>query len=228
MQYTNNIFNNKTTKKMATHKIQTAKDATWTDASGDQVPYKFVTVFDRKKEHYAGKVVAEAKLAEIKLQQLHRLLTEATTEVYNVMLKDYELNKGKQKKQGKGSFTWYNFDRTIKIESDINEVVKWDEVLLGEAQELLSSYIGDNIGDANALIKSLVTDAFSNSKGGVDSRKIFQLLKYESQIKNQKFQKACALLKQAQGIDKTKLYMRVWVREADGSYRNINLNFSSI
>ena len=82
--------------------------------------------------------------------------------------------------------------------------------------------------EANELISQLVKSAFANTKGMIDTDKVFQILRYEEKIKNKQFQKACELIKQAQSIDRTKLYMRIWEKDADGAYRNINLNFSNI
>ena len=144
------------------------------------------------------------------------------------MIKEEYAIKGKAKKEGKGSFTWYNFDKSIKVEADINDIVKWDGALMTEALGLLNKYISGSLTESNELIKQLVNDAFSNSKGMIDSRKIFQLLKYETKIKNASFLKACEMIKQAQSIDKTKLYMRVWEKMDTGEYRNVNLQFSNI
>ena len=97
-----------------------------------------------------------------------------------------------------------------------------------EALALLNTYISANMSEANELISQLVKSAFANTKGEIDTGKVFQILRYEDKIKNKQFQKACELIKQAQSIDKTKLYMRVWEKDAEGSYRNINLQFSNI
>lgn len=209
-------------------KQHTPKDAVWTNAAGDQVPYKFVPKSDKVKEAHAGRIRKLALEVEKYLANLHQVMSEAFDSVSAMIKEEYEINKGKQKKQGKGSFTWYNFDKSIKIEADVNEIVKWDGALMTEALTLLNKYISGSLNDSNELIKALVNDAFSNSKNMIDSRKIFQLLKYETKIKDRNFLKACELIKQGQSLDKTKLYMRVWEKTQSGEYRNINLNFSSL
>ncbi len=214
---------------MSAVKIHTTKDAHWTDASGAKVPLKFVPSSAKSAESLAGKIFKNAITVEQQLSDLHKQMKEAVEEVANAIKIEYSLkNKGKEKKPGKGAITWYNFDRSLKIEASVNEIPKWDGSLLSAAHGLLKEYISGAIGEANELIKGLVNDAFANNKGGVDSKKILQILRYEDKIKNAKFQKACELLKQAQSIDKTKLYMRVWAKEDNGEYRDINLNFSSI
>ncbi|MFT3750935.1 MAG: DUF3164 family protein [Agriterribacter sp.] len=207
--------------------IQTKKDK-WTDAAGNDVPQKFLLKSDKVKEAFAGKIYKQALAIEAQLNAFHEMMREASEAVLAIVRNDYELKNGKAKKQTKGAFTWFNYDRSLKVESDVNDIVKWNTALLSEAHELLKEYITGEIGETNVLIKGLVNEAFATSRGEVDSRKIFQILKWEDKVNNKKFSKACGLLKQAQTIDKTKLYMRVWEKQQDGQYRNINLNFSSL
>jgi hypothetical protein len=213
---------------MSNVKFHTQKDSVWVNAAGDAVPVKFVPKVDKVKESLGQKVHKAALQAEKQLSDLHKLLTEASTEVLQLIRDEYAVKSGKQKKQGKGAFTWFNFDRSIKIEGDVNDIVKWDGPLMTEAHELLKQYINANLNGANELIAGLVTAAFANTRGMIDSGKVFQILKYQDKIKNKEFQKACELMKQAQTIDRTKMYMRVWEKADTGEYRNINLNFSSI
>ena len=212
---------------MSTVKIHTAKDSIWTNAAGDAVPVKFVPKADRIKETLAAKLHRAALAVERDILQFHALISEAFDQVSKMVKEEYEIKYNKQKKS-KGSFTWFSFDRSLKIEADVNEIVKWDNALMTEAKLQLDSYITSNMSEANELISGLVTSAFSSSKGMIDTGKVFQILRYQDKIKAKSFQKACDLMKQAQSIDKTKLYMRVWEKQEDGQYRNINLNFSSL
>jgi hypothetical protein len=208
-------------------KFHKKTDAVWINAAGDPVPFKYVPEVDKKKETLAEKIHKQAIQIEQQLLAFHKVMHDATNEVAAKVKEEFELRTKKAKKQT-ASITWYNFDKSLKIEADVNDICKWDDAMMTEAHTLLNGYINASIGDSNELIKGLVNEAFSSSKGTIDSRKVFQILKYEEKIRNAKFQKACALIKQAQGIDKTKLYMRVWAKEESGEYRNINLNFSSI
>lgn len=213
---------------MKSVKFHTTKDNVWRNASGDLVPFNFVPQSDKKKEVLSAKMYKAALLAEATLKSFHQQLSSAFDTVSDLIKEEYQLKYKKQKKQGKGSITWFNFDRSIKIEADMNEIVKWDNALMTEALALLNSYLSKNLTEANALLAGLVQSAFANSRGMIDNAKVFQILKYQDKIKNKDFQKSCELMKSAQSIDKTKLYMRIWEKQEDGQYRNINLNFSSI
>ena len=209
-------------------KLHTAKDAVWTNAAGDQVPVKFVPKSDRVKESLAITLHKEALKVEAALKGLHSIMDEACAKVGQMVREEYELKNGKKPKPTKGNMTWYSFDNSIKVEANVNEVVKWNDAMMHEAKGLLNEYLDSQLTDNQALIKKLVNDAFSNTKGAIDSRKVFQLLRYESQINSSKFRKACEIMREAQMIDRTKLYMCISERLEDGSYRQINLNFSSL
>ena len=211
-----------------TVKIYTKKNATWLNAAGDQVPLKFVPKSDVFKEALASKVYKAAMATEASLTALHVMMNEAFAEISTMVNAEYELKNSKKRQPVKGNITWFTFDRSLKIEANVNDIVKWDNALMTEALALLNSYISANLTEANILISELVKSAFANTKGQIDTGKVFQILRYEDKIKSKRFQKACELIKQAQAIDRTKLYMRIWEKEADGQYRNINLNFSSI
>lgn len=213
---------------MSNVKFHSSKDSTWINAAGDVVPLKFVPKTDKAKETLAAKIHKSAINLESQIYSFYCLMNAAFTEVDQMVKEEYAIKNGKNKKAGKGSVTWYNFDKSFKIEADINEIVKWDGPLMTEALRLINEYLDSTLSDAKEFVKQLVSDALANSKGMIDSRKIFQLLKHEPKIKNIKYSKACELMKQGQSIDKTKLYMRAWERAADGSYRNINLNFSTL
>jgi hypothetical protein len=211
-----------------TVKIHNTKDAVWHNAAGDAVPVKYVSRADRQKEIWAGALYKQALKAEEVLQDLHTAMKDGCEQIAAMVRHEYEIKNGKKPRETKGNLTWYSFDGSIKVEANVNEVVKWDDALMTEAKALLNDYLDSQLTDNQALIKKLVSDAFSNHKGGIDSRKIFQLLKYDGQIKSSKFSKACELMRQAQMIDRTKLYMGISVRLQDGNYRAITLNFSSI
>jgi len=208
-------------------KIHKKTDSTWLNAAGDKVPYKFVPESDRLKEAFAGKLHKAAIAAETALLDLHTAMRIGFDAVAQQIKSEYEL-KNKKQKAGKGGITWFNFDRSIKFEANINDIVKWDSALMTEALQLLNTYISTNMTEANVLISELVQSAFANTKGMIDTGKVFQILRHENKIKNKGFQKACELIKQAQSIDRTKLYMRVWEKGDDGQYRNVNLQFSNI
>ncbi|WP_346237740.1 DUF3164 family protein [Niabella insulamsoli] len=207
--------------------IQSSKNKTWVDAEGNKVPFKFIPATDKMKEPLAASLLRDALKIEKQLSDFHAKINADFQKVFNQMLADYKINYGKDRKI-KGAYTWYNFDKSIKIEARLSDLVKWDEAMMNEAREQFDAYLSQNLTEANELIRGLVQSAFSNTKGMIDIGKVNQILKYEEKIKHKAFQRACSLMRNAQTVTSSKRYMMVWVRQADGSYRNINLNFSTL
>jgi hypothetical protein len=211
-----------------TPKFHSAKDTTWTNAAGDPVPVKHISRSEKLKEATAARLYKKALKVQEALLDLFADMQAANMEIDAALRKDYELKTGQQKKAGKGGLTWYNFDASVKVETNVNEYLKFDDGLMKEAQVLLNEYIGSRLNEDQKLIAAIAADAFSTSKGSFDPRKVFNLLKYEGQVKSTRFSKVCELIRNAQRIDKAKAYYRISVRQADGSYQPIKLNFSSL
>lgn len=211
-----------------TIKFHSPKDSTWTNAAGDPVPVKHISKSEKMKEAIAARLYKKAMKMEEALVELFADMQQANMEIDAALRNDYELKTGQKKKAGKGGLTWYSFDGGIKVETNVNEYLKFDDGLMKEAQVLLNEYIGSRLNEDQKLIAAIATDAFSTSKGGFDPRKVFNLLKYEGQVKSTRFSKVCELIRNAQRIDKAKAYYRISVRQPDGNYRPIKLNFSSL
>ncbi|MCH5690008.1 DUF3164 family protein [Niabella sp. W65] len=123
--------------------------------------------------------------------------------VYNQMLEDYKIANNKERKI-KGSYTWFNFDRSIKIEGDVKDLVKWDEAKMALAREHFDEYMAKNLTTTNELVRGLIQKAFSNNKGMIDTAQVFLILKYQSSEKDASFQTACNLMRNAHSVANSK------------------------
>lgn len=211
-----------------TVKIHTTKDAVWHNAAGDAVPAKYVSKADRHKETWAGALHKQALKAEDVLADLHTAMKDGCEQIAALVRQEYEIKNGKKPRETKGNLTWYNFDGSIKVEANVNEIVKWDDAMMAEARKLLDKYLDSSLSETQAVIKKIMMAAFSNRKGTIDGRKVFELLSYENEVNSSNYKKACEIMRQAQTIDRSKLYMSISERLQDGSYRSIVLNFSNI
>lgn len=194
----------------------------WTDEQGITIPFIRVNKLERAKEKLSAKIFKEAYSVSAQLLQLHGIINSAFEEINKAMkLEGKTLTK-------KGGFTWYNFDKSIKISADNNDTVKFDEAMIASARELLDSFLTENTSGTDDIVRQLINSAFHNTKGGLDSKKVLGLCKFRSKIKDQRFIAAINLIEESQNIDKSKKYYRVWVKGEDGQYKNINLQFSNL
>ena len=203
--------------------IQKVNQESWIDETGKQVPVKYISITSRLKERNAATLLRESKRINKSLKVFKKQMTDLCQAVYQKALDEY-----KSKLAGKGNFTWFNFDRSIKIEVSISERITFDDVAIKVAKEKLDDFLGQNLDSKTEFFKDLVMDAFSTSYGRIDADKVMSLTKYRSKIKHKLFQEALEVLEQGIRRPGSRTYFRIWEQDKDGKYSPIDLNFSSI
>lgn len=204
----------------------TTKDKIWIDESGSHVPYNRTTAIERKKEKYAFTLLKKGQSVFKILAELKAAVREASDEVLND-----EREASNVKLSEKGNYTWYNFDKSIKIQVDVNEPIRFDEIKIASAKEKLMNLIRTNI-NGDEFIISIAEDAFQTSSGKLDPKKILGLRKHSSRIKNKAIQteweETMKLIDTAITRPKSKSYYKIWVKNEEGEYEGVELNFSNI
>lgn len=195
----------------------------WYDEQNNRIPYKRTTKVERLMEIESYKLLNEAKKIRKQLTLYKLLAKKVCNEVYEEFMKDKNIEK-----ERKGNYTWYNFDRSIKIEVAISERITFDDLTISAAREKLDQFIDANVEGKVDFVKELVNDAFKTSKGQLDAKKVMGLLRYRSKIKDEIFQEALGLIEAAVRRPESKIYYRVWERDENGKYEAIELNFSNI
>lgn len=204
----------------------TTKDKFWTDESGTQIPYNRTTAIERKKEKHAYSLLKKGKSIVVLLTELKAAIRDASDEVLNA-----EREANNVKLSEKGNYTWYNFDRSIKIQVDISEPIKFDEIKIASAKEKLMNLIRTNINGDDFII-SIAEDAFQTSSGKLDPKKILGLRKHSARIKNgaikTEWEATMKLIDASITRPKSKSYYKIWVKNEAGEYEGVELNFSNI
>lgn len=213
---------------MKTMKInqQKAADQNWKDETGIQIPYNRITSYERKSERTIAQISREAvKLNEL-LTKFKAGVKASTLELYEAFLAD---NGGRVPGKGKGGATFYNFDRSIKVEVSVNEAITFDDNLIALAKAKLDELLIDSLTDTKAVdIKPMIMDAFSTTRGRLDTKRVLGLRKHANRIKDERYGEAMQLIDKAIRRPESKEYFRVWIKKEDGEFQDVNLNFSSI
>ena len=202
---------------------QTSKDKVWTDESGTQIPFDRVTKGEKLRERLSAKLLKESLTINKKLKEIKEIFADTSKEVFDEFMESAKVDK-----ITKGNFTWYNFDRTIRIEVAISERIEFDDLGINVCKEKLNQYISDNIQSKNELVTNLIKDAFQTRNGKLDTKKVMSLLRYKSRINDVLFQEAMNHLEESIRRPDSKSYYRIAVRNEAGQYDNVDLNFSSL
>lgn len=211
------------TKFQVTH--QKSSEQFWMDETGTKTQYNRLYRHEKLMEKSANKLFNSAIKLHDSLKSFKEEVEAICLEVYEQYQTDKALDTiGK----GKGNFTWYNFDRTIKVEVSISERITFDDLGINNCKAILNEFLDENLDSKIEVLKDMVNDAFNTSRGNLDAKKVMNLLRYEGKIKNEKFQKAMDILKESIRRPSSKTYFRIWAKDSHGEFQNIDLNFSSI
>lgn len=204
---------------------QKSSDKIWKDESGMEIPYSRITGHERLCERETARALKKAIDIHKRLADFKTEITDVSTKLYESLLEENDINRiGK----GKGGATFFNFDRSIKIEVSVNEQIVFDDNLIKLAKEKLDDFIASNVTGVESFIKDLIMSAFETSRGRLDTKKILALKKHAARIKDQRYKEAMELIDKSIRRPDSKTYFRIWEKDREGKYQSIDLNFSSI
>jgi predicted HTH domain antitoxin len=195
----------------------------WYDEQGKEIPCEYLSGSLKLKESTAAILVRRAKVLNLSLKKFKKEIADRSLAVHQKAMEDY-----KAKGDTKGSYTYFNFDRSIKIEVSIAERIDFDDLAIKAAKEKLDLFLNANLDAKTEFLKDMVIDAFSTSRGKIDSKKVISLMRYQTKITDQLFQEAIQILSDGIRRPGSKTYFRIFERIADGSYKLIELNFSAL
>jgi hypothetical protein len=202
---------------------QELKQKTWVDEAGREVPTVYLNPSDKLKERHAHTLVTRAESLYERLVEYKNLCRRLNDEVFAQSMEEY-----RAKGEGKGNYTWYNFDRSVKFEVSVNERIEFDDLCIKACKEKLDEFLSANVTSKQEMIKQIVTDAFSTTRGKLDAKKVMSLLRYKDKVDDSLFTESMELLERSIRRPDSKTYFRISKRQEDGSYQVIDLNFSSI
>jgi hypothetical protein len=202
----------------------TAKDEKWTDESGTSIPFNRITPTEKLFERSSAKLIKGALALNKQLADFKKMIKEASDEAFDSFMKSKEIIK-----ETKGNFTWFNFNRTIKIEVSNSEPIKFDDLTILVAKDYLDQFLNENIESKNEFVKDMIKDAFSTQRNGqLDVKQVLKITKYKLRVSNELFTKACDSIIEAIRRPSSKTYFRIWLKDENGKYVNIDLNISSL
>ena len=141
--------------------IQKLKDKTWKDETGQSIPVQYITSGNRLKELSAARLLKEAVVINKRLTAFKKQVATECEKVVKTMLDEY-----KAKDDYKGNITWYNFDRSIKIDVSVNE------------RKLDSKKVMSLLKYRNKISDALFQDALNLLEGSIrrpDSKTYFRI-----------------------------------------------------
>lgn len=202
---------------------QKLNEKTWTDEAGNKIPVRYLKDLEKMKESKAMELLTSAIKMHNELLKFKEVVAKVCQDIMNAAnIENKAIGKGK------GNFTWYNFDRSIRVEVRIHSIRTFDDLTIMAAKEKLEECIKQEGTAASDFINNIVIDAFAKKSGKMDVDKVLSLKKHKDRTKNPLFHEAMELIDKAIRITNSKTYHSISQRMADGSYENVNLDFASL
>ena len=192
------------------------------DHRGNLVPVENIKPVDRLRDEMVKTIVAHACSLSKSLQDFKR----DTMNLIGVFVEKSALEYGVSYGGEKGNIQLLSFDGKYKVQKSISEYIVFDE-RLQVAKKLIDECIISWTGDTKSEIKSLINYAFEVDKQGKINRdRILGLRRLD--ITDPKWQRAMSAIADSIQVTGSKEYIRIYERQADGSYKQIPLDIASV
>lgn len=192
------------------------------DARGALIPLKMIKDIDKKRDILVRSLVEGAIRQSVLLAEFKRQAMTNVEDFVSLSAKKFDVKLGGKK----GNITLFSFDGEYKIQRAIADRIYFDE-RLQVAKELIDECIRRWTKDSRAEIMVLIDHAFQVDKEGkLNTERILGLRRLD--IKEEKWRKAMEAISESIQVASTKSYIRMYKRQEDGSYKQINLDVASL
>lgn len=193
----------------------------WVNGKGEEVPSSAISAYDKRKDKIALSLAKKAQKVSDDLAKLHADFEES---IKNLFV-DYLSEKGVKLDEVKGSFTFYSYDKSIKVEVKNADQITFDDTIL-VVQAKLDEFVESISGEMNTDYSVLIRNAFKTRRGQLDKVRLLGLFEYE--INHPLWIEAMEALRKSITTTSSKRYMNISLRKDDGSYQYIPLSFSKV
>lgn len=198
----------------------------WVDEAGNHVMYNDLKKSEKVNEKITGAIAKAALKTSRQIAKLKSQIIKMVDEAVDAFHKEYTGKKTPD--QFKGTYTIFNFDRSIKVEVKATQPIQFDDLTINQAKEVLKAFLDEGVSAKKAAVKEMCMDAFNTSGGRLDVKKVLGLKRYAERINDKQYNKAMALIDAAIRRPATAKYYRVWVKNGEGKYINIPLAIADV
>jgi len=193
----------------------------WQDAQGRLVPIEQIREIDRERDALVQEIIAGAvdvagHIADFKKRTMADIqaFAELSAEKYNAKL------------GGKiGNITLTSFNGSHKVVRSIDERQTFDERLQA-AKALLDEYLTELTSGSSPELRALINDVFQVDKlGRLNINRILSLRRLD--IHDERWCNAMKAISESLQVVGTKAYIRIYERQADGSYKPMPLDVAA-
>jgi hypothetical protein len=193
-----------------------------TNSQGHQVPVDMVTDIDKLRDQTVRSISDKALKMKESLVSFKQELRSEMTSFLQLSAERF----GKTYGGRKGNVSLMSYDGSLKLMLAVNENIVFDE-RLQIAKGIIDGCINKWSEGSRSEIRALVNNAFYVDKAGnINTARILGLRRLD--ITDPDWQKAMEAITESIQISGSKEYLRVYVREANGEYKQVPLDVAAL
>jgi len=194
----------------------------WTNAKGHFVPVEDIPEYEQLREQALRPLVGRWLSAYLDLADLKARMYEEVEALIALCAEQHGVDLGGKK----GNVTLYLYDGSFKVERQYQNRSAFDEQI-NAAEALISKCLETWAGEAGPEIRALVKGAFEkNARGEIRRSEMIRLRSLK--IDDDDWRKAMEIIAKAEKILDRACYISVSVRDAQGKYIPLPLDFASV
>lgn len=194
-------------------------------AKGEPVPASAVSVEDKTRDKMVCKIIDAAMELSNELDMFKNWAYSECDDLHRDNLRKNGVDVGDGESRKPQGYTMYSYDKKFRVEMNVSNKITFNDNI-SIAQECIQDYLDVATQDANEEIRQIVRNAFTTSRNQLDKAKVLSLFQY--QITHPSWLQAIELIKASIEVSDSRRYMRFSVRDSEGVYIPIQLNFSSL
>ena len=199
--------------------IKKGKTVYWKDAEGALVPVQYIPKDERDADRMVSKIMGKVISFREKMKKFKSELEAEISKYLTETAKKYG-------EEWEGNATIYDFGKNRQIEIKVSKHFVFNEKLQ-LAKQKIDKCIMDWSENSNKKLIALVNKAFKvDKKGNLDAKRILELKSLE--IKDKDWKEAMQLIEESMTVDSTKIYYNFRIKDENGQWKSIPLNFSSL
>jgi len=193
-----------------------------TNSQGHQVPMNMVPDIDKLRDKTVRNISEKALKMKELLISFKQELREELFSYLNTSAERY----GKIYGGKKGNVSLMSFDGSIKLMLAVNENIVFDE-RLQIAKSIIDDCINKWSKGSRSEIRALVNNAFYVDKAGnINTARILGLRRLD--ITDPDWKKAMEAITESIQVSGSKEYLRIYVREKNGEYKQVPLDVAAL
>lgn len=192
------------------------------DSQGRLVPKEMVKPIDLTRDELVKEIVNNALDLSKMLSEFKAKAMDDIEAFVSLSLEKYGVKYGGKK----GNITLHSFDGEYRVMVAIADLLMFDERIKA-AKELIDECIRDWTSGSKAELRVLINDAFQVDKTGkINTKRVLSLRRLD--IKDERWLRAMDAISDSIQIAGAKPYIRIYKRQTNGEYRQIDMDISAV